>query len=83
MLIITLQDKDAALRDLSAAAQSMVQSGDREAGAARDKTALLVTEVERLHRVTEVRIKLCLIYVTFQRLVQQVPTSFPTLLTFH
>lgn len=54
---------------------SMVKSGDQEANSAVEKVEYLQQQITRLHRVTEIRIKLCLIYVSFQRLVQQVTFS--------
>lgn len=67
-----LQDKSAELQSLVEAAMSMVKSGDQEAKTATEKVEHLQQEITRFHRVTEVRIRLCLIYVKFQRLVQQV-----------
>ena len=51
---------------------SMVKSGDQEAKSATGKAEHIQQEITRLHSVTEVRIRLCLIYVSFQRLLQQV-----------
>lgn len=72
MKLHLFQDKNAELQTLVEAAMSMVKSGDQEANTAKEKVEHLQVQITRLHRVIEIRIKLCLTYVSFHRLVQQV-----------
>ena len=73
--IVSLQDKSAEIKRLSEAVVSLVKSGDQEANSAAEKVDHLTKQIQRLHRVTEVRIKLSLLYVSFHRLLQQVSTD--------
>lgn len=66
-----ITDKSAELKNLSEAVVSLVKSGDQEAKSAAEKVDHLTKQIQRLHRVTEVRIKLSLHYVSFHRLLQQ------------
>ena len=71
-MYLLFQGKHAELQALVEAATSMVRSGDQEAKVATEKVTTLQTTITRLHSVTEIRIKLSLIYISFHRLLQEV-----------
>lgn len=71
-LVFCLQDKSGALSALSESVVGLVKSGDQEAPAAAQKVDMLSKQWQRMQRVTETRIKLSLLYVSFHKLANQV-----------
>ncbi|RUS90398.1 hypothetical protein EGW08_001893, partial [Elysia chlorotica] len=70
-----IRDKKSDLQSLSAAASTLLQSGDQGASQAADRARQLDQQFERLHRIVEVRIQLALMYVSFLRLTQQLSSN--------
>ncbi|XP_060064415.1 titin-like, partial [Ylistrum balloti] len=70
-----LRDKNAELEALFEAGVNLVKSGDQEAQTAAGKVDTLHKQMQKLHRIVEVRIQLSLVYLSFHKLVQQLTTS--------
>ncbi|XP_064598296.1 coiled-coil domain-containing protein 141-like isoform X2 [Liolophura sinensis] len=66
-----IRDKSGALSALSESVVGLVKSGDQEAPAAAQKVDMLSKQWQRMQRVTETRIKLSLLYVSFHKLANQ------------